>query len=64
MPTRHRSGCPEGARNPASRRVSLRVPRSSVMRRNHFAEPSSIRFLQGLSAACVRGDRRLFFFTS
>jgi hypothetical protein len=26
MPTRHRSGCPEGARNPGRREVSLRFP--------------------------------------
>src|SRR5260370_10553126 len=42
MPTRHRSGCPEGARNPASRKMSLRCIGSFVSRRNHFAEPSSI----------------------
>src|SRR5207249_3997683 len=30
MPTRHRSGCPEGARNPASRTMSLRFAGSFV----------------------------------
>ena len=37
--TEHRSGCPEAARNPASRTISLRFPGSFCMRRNHFAEP-------------------------
>ena len=43
MPTRHRSRCPEGARNPASRTMSLRVAVPNVTRRIHFAKPSSIR---------------------
>src|ERR1700733_13873892 len=42
MPTRHRSGCPEGARNPASRTMSLRFTGSFVTGRNHFTDhPSS-----------------------
>src|SRR5208282_6183120 len=48
MPTRHRSGCPEGARNPASRTMSLRFAGSFATRRNHFAEPSSIRLFSDL----------------
>jgi len=46
MQTRHRSGCPEGARNLASRTTSLRFAGSFVTRRNHFAEPSSIRLFR------------------
>ena len=49
MPTRHRSGCPEGARNPASRTMSLRFIGSFVTRRIRFAEPSSIRLFSGLA---------------
>jgi hypothetical protein len=44
--TRHRSGCPEGARNPASRTMSLRFAVPNVTRRIHFAEPFSFRLFQ------------------
>ena len=44
--TRHRSGCPEGARNPASRTMSLRFAVPNVTRRIHFAEPFSFRFFR------------------
>jgi len=55
MPTRHRSGCPEGARNPASRTMSLRFAGSCATRRNHVAVRDVINValrsrVQGLAA--------------
>ena len=42
MPTRHRSGCPEGVRNLASRTMSLRFDGWILVRRNHGGDDRSL----------------------